>query len=187
MHGSLAVIYRRPSDLRPHPRNARLHNRTQRRQIEASISRFGFVNPILIDGMDQVLAGHGRLLAAQHLGLDAVPTIRIEGLSAAQARAYMLADNKLTENAGWDREILAVELDELMELLPLDGLDIGITGFEPPEIDLILADHTETRPAPRIGPSWCPTLPQLAAASCGCLAVTASSAAMPAPSRICSG
>lgn len=158
MHDSLTVTYRRPSDLRPHPRNARIHNRKQRRQIEASISRFGFVNPILIDGMDQVLAGHGRLLAAQQLGLEAVPTIRIEGLSAAQARAYMLADNKLTENAGWDREILAVELDELVELLPLDGLDIGITGFEPPEIDLILADHTETRPAPADRPFLVPDI-----------------------------
>ena len=155
----LAVTYRPPGKLRPHPRNARTHSRKQVGEIAAAIEAFGFLVPILIDDEDHVLAGHGRLLAAKQLGLDRVPTILAGGLSDAQAGAYMLADNKLTEKAGWDREILAAELGDLIELLPLDGLEIGITGFEPPEIDLILADHAGPKRDPADRPFLVPDSP----------------------------
>ncbi len=99
----------------PYRGNARTHSRAQIRQIAASITAFGFVNPILVDAQDQVIAGHGRLAAAKHLGLTEVPVLPVTHLSAAEKRAYILADNRLAEKAGWDRDILAIELQALVE------------------------------------------------------------------------
>ena len=134
--------------LKPHPKNARTHCKKQIRQIATSIERFGFTNPILVDEQNAVLAGHGRLAAAKLIGLHAVPTLVVSGLSEAQKRAYLLADNKLAEKAGWNKATLAVELSELAPLLIEAGLDISLTGFEPAEIDTLLGDLVDPEPDP---------------------------------------
>jgi DNA modification methylase len=134
--------------LRPNPRNARTHSRKQIGQIAASIRRFGFLNPVLVDDANMLLAGHGRLDAARVEGLDQVPVVRFGHLTEAQKRAYLIADNKIAEQAGWDREMLAIELGELIDLLPTEGFDVSLTGFEAPDIDLLLADMAPSRPAP---------------------------------------
>ena len=125
------------------PRNARRHSRKQTRQIARSLRRFGFINPIIEDKNGVVIAGHGRLSAAELLGMTEVPVLRIEHLTGVEKRAYVLADNKLAEKAGWDREILAIELGELSVLLPEIDLDITDTGFEIGEIDQIIADRAD--------------------------------------------
>jgi DNA modification methylase len=119
--------------LRPWPRNARIHSRKQIRQIAESVSRFGFTNPVLIDCENRILAGHGRVEAARELGMESVPCLRIDHMTPAEKRAYVLADNKLALNAGWDEELLALELKKLMEI-DID-FDIGVTGFSIAEID----------------------------------------------------
>jgi len=121
------------SELKPWVRNARTHSKKQIRQIAESIKAFGFTNPVLIDEANTILAGHGRTEAAKLLDMAAVPCIRICNLSGARKRAYLLADNKLALNAGWDEEILGSELKEL--LVSDLGIDIGITGFTIAEID----------------------------------------------------
>lgn len=120
--------------LRPYPGNARKHSRNQIRQIADSIARFGFTNPILMSDDGEIIAGHGRMLAAQQLGMTNVPTVRLSHLSPQERRAYVLADNKLALNAGWDNEILAVELQGLIDL----DFDLPLTGFSLAEIDLTL-------------------------------------------------
>lgn len=132
------------TSLRPYPRNARTHSQKQIAQIAASIRTFGFNNPVLIDGDGVIIAGHGRVAAAKSLGLETVPVIRLDHMSEAQKRAYILADNKLAEKAGWDKEILAIELQNLIQI-DLD-FDISITGFEMPEIDVLIS-ASETPPA----------------------------------------
>jgi len=134
--------------LRPNSRNARTHSRRQIKKIAASLKKFGFLNPILVDDENVILAGHGRLEAARLLGLDRVPIVRCGHLTAAQKRAYLIADNKIAEQAGWDREMLAVELGELINLLPTEGFDVAITGFETAEIDLLLADMANLKAEP---------------------------------------
>lgn len=129
----LAIEYFKPADLKPFGRNARTHSRKQVRQIADSIKCFGFTNPILIDQSNTVLAGHGRLEAAKQIGLETVPCVRLENMTTEQKRAYVLADNKLALNAGWDEEILATELQGLMDF-DLD-FDIEVTGFSIAEID----------------------------------------------------
>ncbi|MBY0226962.1 MAG: ParB N-terminal domain-containing protein [Hyphomicrobium sp.] len=124
--------------LRPYPGNARTHSAKQIAEIATSIKAFGFNNPVLVDKNDTIIAGHGRVAAAKKLGLDTVPCVRLEHLSKAEKRAYILADNKLAEKAGWDRDILAIELQHLADL-DLD-FDITATGFEMAEIDLLLSD-----------------------------------------------
>ena len=141
---NLKIEHRSPSELKPYARNARTHSAKQIAEIAASIRTFGFNNPVLIDKADVIIAGHGRVEAAKQLGLATVPIIRLEHLSEAQKRAYILADNKLAEKAGWDREILAIELQNLIEI-DLD-FDISVTGFEMPEID-VLIDGLEAKPA----------------------------------------
>ncbi|MBP0441376.1 site-specific DNA-methyltransferase [Tianweitania sediminis] len=149
----LTVVYRSLSELKPDPRNARTHSRKQTKQIENSIKAFGFTNPILVDQDLRVIAGHGRLLAAKQLGLDEVPTISLADLTEAQVRALRLADNKIALNAGWDIELLQVELGGLEEL----NFDLDLTGFSTGEIDLVLhppqdpadEDIPEVRTAPR--------------------------------------
>ena len=126
-------------ELRPHPNNARTHSQKQLRQIAQSIEKFGFCNPVLVDDTKQIIAGHGRVEAAKLLGIDAVPTCRLSHLSDADKRAYVLTDNKLAEKAGWDRELLAIELQGLIEL----DVNIELTGFEMAEVDLILEEARE--------------------------------------------
>lgn len=127
--------------LAPYANNPRTHSKKQIRQIARSIERFGWTNPILIDGKGGIIAGHGRLEAAKHLGLSKVPVLRIDHMSEAEKRAYVIADNRLAENAGWDRELLAIELGALLEI----DFDITITGFATPEIDLILQEAADNR------------------------------------------
>src|ERR1700754_1662430 len=123
----------RLSDLRPSPRNARKHSRTQVRAIAKSINAFGFNAPVLADKHGNILAGHGRVEAAKLLNLPQVPVVFLDHLSEAEAKAYMLADNKLTDRSSWDDTALAVQLKELSELALT--FDIEATGFELPEID----------------------------------------------------
>lgn len=124
---------RKTAGLIPYARNSRTHSPEQVTQIAASIKEWGFTNPILIDPDGGIIAGHGRLLAAQQLGLDEVPCIIADGWTEAQKRAYVIADNKLAINAGWDNEMLAVEFAELEGL----GFDLGLTGFSAGEIDAL--------------------------------------------------
>jgi DNA modification methylase len=128
------------ANIKANARNARTHSKKQIGQIAESIRAFGFTSPLLVDEQHVLIAGHGRKLAAEQLSLSAVPTIVIEGLTDAEKRALMLADNRITQNAGWDRELLLTELTELPELLTTEGLDISITGFEPAEVDMLTAD-----------------------------------------------
>ncbi|MFB3050534.1 MAG: ParB N-terminal domain-containing protein, partial [Acidimicrobiia bacterium] len=132
----LEVTHRDVDVLKPFERNARTHSRRQIRQIARSIEAFGFTNPILIDETDRIIAGHGRVEAARLLGITQIPTIRLDHLSEAQLRAYVIADNKLAENAGWDRDILAIEF-QFLSGLDLE-FDVTVTGFEMAEIDLII-------------------------------------------------
>src|SRR4029078_2428501 len=112
-HQNLAVEYRPLVALIPYARNARTHSDEQVAQIAAYIREFGFTNPILVDGEQGVIAGHGRLLAARKLGMTEGPTIELSHLPPAQKRAYVLADNRLALNAGWDEEMLRIELGDL--------------------------------------------------------------------------
>ena len=137
---TLAIVYRRIADLTPHAGNARTHSKRQIGQIADSIRFFGFTNPALVDRTGVIIAGHGRVQAARLLGMDRVPTIALENLTPDQIRAYILADNRLAEKAGWDKETLAVELQHLITLV---DLDVSITGFEVAEIDLILQDAAD--------------------------------------------
>lgn len=119
------------ADLKPWPGAARTHSKTQIRQIAESIRRFGFINPIVIDEDHHILAGHGRVAAARSMGLEEAPALRIDTMSEAEKRAYAIADNKLTLNAGWDRKVLS---DELERLLSEDlNFDVGLTGFSTAE------------------------------------------------------
>ncbi len=128
----------------PYARNARTHSTDQVAQIAASIAEFGFVNPILVDSRDGIVAGHGRLLAARKLGLAEVPVIVLDHLSETQRRAYVLADNRLALNAGWDDEMLAAELAELEG----DGFDLGLIGFNEQELAALLAEPDEGQAEP---------------------------------------
>jgi DNA modification methylase len=139
---SRAVIEHPIDELRPCPRNARTHSRKQLRQIANSIERFGFTNPVLIDDHGLIIAGHGRVEAARLLGLKQVPTLTLSHLSPTERRAYMLADNKLALNAGWDPDLLAQELQELIDV----DFDMDLTGFSLAEIDLVLDDAREASP-----------------------------------------
>ncbi|MBN8995599.1 MAG: ParB N-terminal domain-containing protein [Rhizobiales bacterium] len=132
------------SGLRPWAKNARRHSRKQVRQIAGSIKRFGFTNPVLIDAENTILAGHGRVAAAEQLAMTEVPCLRIETMTREEKRAYVIADNKLALNAEWDEEILA---EELKGLLDLDiGFDIGITGFTIAEIDTLVDGQVPQEP-----------------------------------------
>lgn len=132
---SIKVEYRALASLTPAPRNARTHSKKQIQQIAASIRQFGFVNPILIDDEGVIVAGHGRVEAAKLLKMESVPTVRLEHLSAAERRAYLIADNRLAELANWDHEILAIEFGELADLDM--AFDIEVTGFDGADIDKI--------------------------------------------------
>jgi len=136
----LQITYLPPERLRPSPNNARTHSKKQLKQIASSIERFGFVNPVLISDDFVIIAGHGRVEAAKILGLREVPTVRLSNLSPADRRAYVITDNRLAELAGWDRELLASELQGLLEL---EFDDIELTGFSLGEIDHVLDEAAE--------------------------------------------
>ena len=134
-----------PTDtLIPYARNTRTHSEAQVAQIAGSIREFGFTNPVLIDGENGIIAGHGRVLAAQKLKLGTVPCIRLSYLTDTQRRAYIIADNKLALNAGWDEELLGLELADLRE----DGFDLELTGFDGDELANLLAETTEGQTDP---------------------------------------
>jgi DNA modification methylase len=146
--GSSAIESRSPESLRPYARNARRHSKKQARQIADSIQRFGFTNPVLISDDGEIIAGHGRVEAAKLLGLESVPTLRLSHLSETERRAYVLADNKLALNAGWDQEILAIELQALIDL----DFDVTLTGFSLAEVDMTLDAVQDSDPEAVIGP-----------------------------------
>ena len=141
----LHLEYLAISDLKPNPRNARLHSKKQLHQIGASIDEFGFNVPVLIDRGNVIIAGHGRVEAARNLGMETVPVLRIEHLTDAQKRAFALADNKIALNSSWDQEILQLDLKELCALDL--NFDLEITGFETAEIDLLIDGPTASTKA----------------------------------------
>lgn len=150
--------------LRPYPGNARRHSKKQVRQIADSITRFGFTNPVLVSDHHEIIAGHGRLMAAKELGLATVPTVRLSHLSAEERRAYVLADNKLALNAGWDTEILAIELQALVDL----EFDVTLTGLSLAEVDLTLDQAREaSATAPDSPADRIPLLPSVAVSQPG--------------------
>lgn len=132
----LLIEYFETGRLWPSPQNARTHSKKQIKQIAHSIGTFGFTNPILIDDRLTILAGHGRWAAAKLCGLTKVPCVVLSRMTASQKRAYVIADNKLAENAGWDKEILALEIQDLIRCDP--EFDIGLVGFEIAEVDILI-------------------------------------------------
>ena len=160
----LQIEYIQTDQLIPYARNARTHSDHQVKQIAASIKEFGFNNPVLVDDDSGIIAGHGRVMAAEKLSMDTVPTVQLSHLSDSDKRAYILADNKLAMSAGWDDELLAIELGDLASV---DDFDILLTGFDQDEIDELLAvDGTEgltdpdavpdapEEPVARLGDVW---------------------------------
>lgn len=139
----------RPSDLEtrpvealvPYAKNSRTHSDAQVAQIAASITEFGFTNPVLIDADGGIIAGHGRVLAAQSLGMGAVPVLVIDHLTETQRRAYVIADNKLALNAGWDDDVLRAEI----EALGSEGFDLDLIGFDADELDALLNPPNTSR------------------------------------------
>lgn len=138
----MEVTYIHPDRLRPYEGNARIHTPEQVAQIAASIKEFGFTSPIICDGANIVIAGHGRLLAAERLGLDAVPVIRLTHLSERQRRALTLADNRIALSSGWDFERLSVEIEALVE----SDFDLALTGFDEQELDALLKSDAGVLP-----------------------------------------
>jgi ParB-like chromosome segregation protein Spo0J len=132
----LNVKYRKVEDLIPYVNNSRKHSDEQVAQISASIKEFGWTNPILIDGTNSIIAGHGRLMAARKLRMDEVPTIELDHLTDTQRKALVIADNKLALNADWDNTLLTIELDELLK----DGFALDILGFNEQEIKTIMQE-----------------------------------------------
>jgi hypothetical protein len=126
------------ASLIPYKRNARTHSKAQINKIAASIAELGFNNPILVDEKDLILAGHGRLAAAKQLGLKTVPVLCLAGMTEAQKRAYIIADNKIAEEAGWDKRTLALEFEDIAIEAP--QLNLEVTGFETAQIDVMVAD-----------------------------------------------
>ena len=151
-------------ELIPYSKNARTHSESQIAQIANSIIEFGFTNPVLIDGDKGIIAGHGRLMAAKKLNLSQIPVVILDHLSEAQKRAYIIADNKLAENAGWDEEILANELQDLKE----ENFDLDLIGFEDQELEKLFTNlyengeqkeeenipETEENPISKSGDIW---------------------------------
>lgn len=157
---SIRTIEERPiSALRPYAGNARTHSKRQIRQLMDSITRFGFTNPVLVADDDTIVAGHGRVLAAERLGMTHLPTVRLSHLTEAERRAYVIADNKLALNAGWDQELLAIELQGLIDL----DFEVELTGFSLAEVDLVLDAASEREvPGPDGPADAIPPLPATA-------------------------
>lgn len=130
---------RKVRDLKPYANNARTHTAEQVEKIAASMRRFGFTRPVLVDEHDGIIAGHGRILAADLLGLENAPVDIAVGWTKEMIAAYVIADNRLAEDAGWDDELLRAEIEALQE----SGFDLGLTGFEPGELEAILKGEEE--------------------------------------------
>ena len=130
----MKITQKKVTELIPYVKNSRTHSDEQVAQIAASIKEFGWTNPILVDGQNGIIAGHGRLMAARKLGHKEVPTIELADLTETQKKAYIIADNRLALNAGWDNEMLTIELNELLA----DGFALEILGFDPKELDALL-------------------------------------------------
>ena len=147
--------------LRPYPKNPRTHSKKQIRQIADSIRRFGFTNPVLVSDDDEIIAGHGRVEAARLLQMATVPAVRLSHLNPTQRKAYVIADNKLALNSGWDHELLAAELQALVDL----DFGVEITGFSLAEVDLVFeeARNSSTDPRGEFADET-PRLPELASA-----------------------
>jgi site-specific DNA-methyltransferase (adenine-specific) len=147
------ITQKKVTELIPYVKNSRTHTDEQIAQIAASIKEFGWTNPILVDGSNGIIAGHGRLMAARKLGFKEVPTIELADLTETQKKAYIIADNRLALNAGWDNEMLKIEFDELADL----GFDMELTGFTLDEIEALapielnagLTDEDEAPPLPQ--------------------------------------
>ena len=149
----LAIRYCPVASLKLNPRNPRLHSRRQIRQIARSIDAFGFNVPILVDAEQNVVAGHGRVLASRELGWTEVPTICLDHLTEAQRRAFMIADNRLTEISTWDDRLLAEQVKQL-SLCNLD-FELDVIGFDVGEIDLRIEGLTAAEEVRKVGPSSC--------------------------------
>lgn len=135
---TLSIVYQALADLKPRATNPRTHSKKQITQIANAICRFGFTNPVLVADTNGIVACHGRVEAAKAVGLDQVPTVRLSAMSEAEIRAYVIADSRLAENAGWDRALLGLELQYLTKL-EID-FDATVTGFELPEIDILIGE-----------------------------------------------
>jgi ParB-like chromosome segregation protein Spo0J len=131
------ITQKKVTELIPYVNNSRTHSDEQVAQIAASIKEFGWTNPILIDGENGIIAGHGRLMAARKLGHTEVPTIELKDLTETQKKAYIIADNKLALNAGWDNELLMIELEGILA----DGFELELMGFDPSELDNKTIDY----------------------------------------------
>ena len=154
----LKIEYRKAVDLKPYENNSRTHSKEQVDQIVNSIKEFGFTNPILIDEDGGIIAGHGRLEAATALGMEEVPTITLEGLTEDQKRAYVIADNRLALNAGWDISALTEEVRALEVL----DFDLSLLGFDPDELSKLLDEpdfspgtEEEQGKLDELEPKWC--------------------------------
>jgi DNA modification methylase len=156
----LQIAWRPLGELIPYARNPRTHSESQVAQIAASIREFGWTNPVLVDGANGIIAGHGRVLAARKLGLEKVPVIELAHMSEAQKRAYVLADNQLALNAGWDEALLRLELADLSEL----GFELGLIGFGEGELERLLAGESK---AGLIEDDEAPALPEQAVTKAG--------------------
>jgi len=133
------IVQKKVDSLIPYIKNSRTHSDEQVAQIAASIKEFGWTNPILVDGTNGIIAGHGRLLAARKLGYKEVPTIELSELTETQKKAYIIADNRLALNAGWDNEMLTIELNDLLA----DGFALEMLGFDQAEIDALLMPDSD--------------------------------------------
>ena len=139
MLGATKIEWRSVETLIPYAKNARTHSDEQVAQIAGSIKEFGFNNPVLVDKENSVIAGHGRLMAARKLGMDKVPVVELEHLTESQRKAYVLADNRIALNSGWDTSMLSLELQDLK-----DDIDLSLLGFDPDELDALLNPIDET-------------------------------------------
>jgi ParB family chromosome partitioning protein len=139
----MQIIERKIEDLIPYVKNSRTHSEDQIAQIAASIKEFGWTNPILIDGDNGIIAGHGRVMAARKLKYKQVPTIELKDLTETQRKAYIIADNRLALNAGWDNEMLTIELNDLLA----DGFALEMLGFDPTEMQTLINGGPDFEPA----------------------------------------
>ena len=139
----MKITNKKVTELIPYVNNSRTHSDEQVAQIAASIKEFGWTNPILLDGSNGIIAGHGRLLAARKLGHTEVPTIELSDLTETQKKAYIIADNRLALSAGWDNEMLTLELNDLLA----DGFALEMLGFDPVEMQLLIDGGPDFEPA----------------------------------------
>jgi ParB-like chromosome segregation protein Spo0J len=139
----MKITQKKVTELIPYVNNSRTHSDEQVAQIAASIKEFGWTNPILVDGTNGIIAGHGRLLAARKLGHKEVPTIELTDLTETQKKAYIIADNRLALNAGWDNEMLTIELNDLLA----DGFALEMLGFDPTEMQTLINGGPDFEPA----------------------------------------